>query len=284
MLPLSWLAPSRMWRHVSRMFAPLLARLALSPRKNVRSIQALAGGRIAGRTAREIQLETFAGHMEGSLQLFRGYRPGGWNPSIELSGHDAIKRGLAEGKGVILWISLFVSYSLTAKIALHRAGYAVSHLSGPTHGYPNTWIGRRLLNPIRTNIEDRYLRERVVLEWANTIPALRILKRRLEDNGIVSISVTQLAERPLRVGFLAGKIKIGGGAPTLARLTGAALLPVFPIQTGVNRFSVRVGPRIAVSTGIAPALAIERAVEDYAALLKSYVIEYPGQWLGWQGL
>ncbi len=43
-------------------------------------------------------------------------------------------------------------------MAFHRAGLAVSHLSRASHGFSGSRLGVRVLNPIHTKVEDRYLR------------------------------------------------------------------------------------------------------------------------------
>jgi lauroyl/myristoyl acyltransferase len=282
MAPISWLTPPKAWRFMATVFAPIAARLALSAEENTREIEALAGDRLAGRTAKDVQLDAFAAFIEGNLQLLRDYRPGGWNPHIELFGQEGIDGGLSEGRGVILWMSFFTAYSLVAKIALHQAGYSVSHLSHPKHGYSNTRFARRFLNPIRTTVEQRYLYERVVLSQDSSIAALRVLQERLESNGVVSITATPQGQKPVATRFLAGEFLLAGGAPTLASLTGAALLPVFPIQTGANEFRVTIGTRIEIPDR--SVTAVETAVNEYAAQLEKYVLEYPGQWRGWHTL
>ena len=52
---------------------------------------------------------------------------------------------------------------LVSKMALHRAGYGLVHLSRSEHGYSSTIFGMRCLNPLRSRIESRYLAERVVI-------------------------------------------------------------------------------------------------------------------------
>ncbi len=284
MLPVSWLAPPSFWRRMANLFAPVAGKLAGSTQESVQRIGDLAGDCIPEQTPDRILADTFAAFVEGNLQLLRDYRPGGWNPTIELTGQDRLDEAMSQGRGVILWMSLFVSYSLVAKIAFHRAGYAVSHLSHPKHGYSNTRFARRFLNPIRIAVEMRYIRERVVLSQESSVAALRALQKRLEANEIVSFTVTPMAQQPVKARFLAGELDIAGGAPSLALRSGAALLPVFPVQTGANEFSVEIGPRIEMSRSISRAAAIQGAVDEYARQLEPYVRSHPGQWRGWQTL
>ena len=164
---------------------------------------------------------------------------------------------------------------------LHRAGYAVSHLSHPRHGFSSTRFGMRCLNPVHTRAEDRYLRERVRLSPDAAGAALATLGDRLGGNGVVSISVRGDSRRPAMVLFLGGEIRIAVGAPVLAHKSAAALLPVFPLRTGEDGFTVFVEPALEIDPALDRRVAVADALGRYARLLERYVLDYPGQWLGW---
>ena len=78
------------------------------------------------------------------------------------------------------------------KIALHRAGYRIVHLSHPRHGFSSSSFGVRYLNPVHRRAEDRYLAERVVLSLASPVGAMRTLMQRLKSNGVVTVTVRDL--------------------------------------------------------------------------------------------
>ena len=102
------------------------------------------------------------------------------------------------------------------KLALHEAGYAVAHLSRDTHGFSTTRFGRRVLNPIQTRVERRYLAERLVMSDERSVGPLRELAARLKQNRLVSITLAREWRRTRLVPFLDGYIRIATGALALA--------------------------------------------------------------------
>ena len=100
---------------------------------------------------------------------------------------------------------------------------------------------------------------------------------RLQENGIVSITVRGAARRPIDAPFLAGRYSIAPGAPYLAAKTGAALLPTHTVRLTDGHYRVTLEPPIDVD-GTA---AIEAAGQDYARRLEPHVLRDPGQWIDW---
>ena len=176
-----------------------------------------------------------------------------------------------EGRGAILWIGHFVHGDLVAKMAFDRAGLAVNHLSHPRHGFSSSRFGMNCLNRVKTAAEDRHLASRVLLDDSRPTAAMKTLRRCLKHNGVVSISVRGADRNSQSVRCLDGEISIARGAARLARATGAALLPVFPVRNGDGGFTVHVE---------AP-LDLENAEAGYAGRLEHHILAYPGQWLGW---
>lgn len=280
---ISWIAPPQAWRGLARRFAPLYApgRGAGSRARLLERIErTYAPGQ--GTPWLEAALEQI-GEEEilALIETLREYRPGGWAPEIELSGQARLEAALARGKGAVLWIGHFVHAALIPKMAFHRAGFPLAHLSHPRHGFSKSWMGVHLLNPVKRVVEDRYLRARVMLEPGGPAAAMADLAVRLSENGVVSILGTGAARRPSSAPFLGGEIKLATGAPRLAYTSGAALLPVIPVRTGCGGFSVVVEPAIAVDPSLPRQDAVESAVRAYAKVLERHVTAYPGQWQGW---
>ena len=90
---------------------------------------------------------------------------------------------------------------------------------------------------------------------------------------MVSISVRGDGGNSRAIRFFDGEVSIAAGAPKLAALSGAALLPVFPVRNAAGGFTVFVEPALDVRG--------DGALRRYAALLEKYVLTYPAQWLGW---
>lgn len=277
----SWFLPQKTWKGVSRLVAPLPISFALQHRENLKRIEAVIAEHPITLSPREIQLESMVGFILSNLQVLREYRPGGWKPEIKLEGVEHIEAALQQGRGAILWVAHFNAYSLIAKIALKRAGYRTSHLSLWRHGYSSTRFGLRFLNPIRTAVEERYLRERIIIEPESSKAAMAKLRERLKENAIVSITATSDAKRPAVVPFLSGEIRLAVGAPYTAYETGAALLPLIPVEETDGSFSVVIMPPLQRNGGEALSEYLDQATRRYAAIIEPYVLKKPGQWRGW---
>jgi lauroyl/myristoyl acyltransferase len=215
------------------------------------------------------------------LQLLRSYRPGGWNPPIRLHGTEHVEAALARGRGAILWVGMTVYADLVAKMAFHRAGFEVSHLSRASHGFSDSRFGARCLNPIQTRVEDRFLRQRVSLSSLGSRAALARLEERLAENGVVSVTVHRTARRPVAAPFLDGELVLAPGAAVLAQRSSAALLPVFAWRDEAEGLTIIIEAPLEVATDGDGRVLVEAVVRDYAARLAPHVLSYPGQWTGW---
>lgn len=201
---------------------------------------------------------------------------------VELDGSDVIDAALARGNGVILWVSDFLYARDVAKIALSRAGYRASHLSQPEHGFSDSAFGIRVLNPIRTRFESRYLHERIVYQRSQPGEAVQRLLQRLSENGVVSITATAAEGRNLyEAEFLNGRLRLAPGAPRFGFRTGAPVLPVFVIpDPDAPRFRAVVERPLKMDKA-GEAVAMATAVQDYVGRLSNYVRQWPHLWAGW---
>ncbi len=285
---ISWFIPETNWGRISGAIAALNSRL--KPTRTRSRIECIRVGLGRSRIAtpiREVEARCRAALYEELLQLLREYRPGGWRPVIRLTGREHIEAALARGHGAVLWISEFVFCSLVAKIALHQAGFSVSHLSRPEHGPSPTRFGMRFLNPIVTHIENRYLGGRVEIGPEGAGHAMKELDQRLRFNGIVSIRAmvdaqarTQ-ARNSIQVPFLHGSISLSTGPANFALKAGAPLLPVFAMRTAAGEFEVDIGRPFDVEgqpDGKSPHVA---ALQQYAETLEAYVLRFPHLWPNW---
>ena len=281
----SWALPERFWRRFCAAVAPVSVRMLTSdPASTVRKVGEILGRRRVGRTPESIVKDVAGANIEATVQFLRDYRPGGWKPAMQLVGREHVEAALERGSGAILWIGNFAYRDLVPKMAFHRAGYAVSHLSHPRHGFSKTRFAMRTLNRIPANRGDRYLRERVLLSLQGPVGAMRALSRRLRENGVVSITVGGVARHPVMVPFMDGRIRMATGAPDLARATKAALLPVFPVRNEAGLLTVEVAPPLEVPDASTRSEATAAVLRQYAELLEAQVLKHPGQWMGWFSL
>lgn len=280
-IPPAWLLPEWSWAPILRMAArvPLFT--------NQRAIRARARDIAAALDvpmpqARRIARALRAAIYEMSLQDLRGWRPGGWRPQITVEGRALLEASIGEGKGVLLWIAPFVFYSGAAKIGLDRLGYRTSHLSSPVHGFSETRFGVRFLNRIRCIPEDRHIEQRIVFDSAAPTTAMRRMVRALKAGGVVSIvAASTEGFDTVKAPLFGGSIKVATGAPRLAGLTGAPLLPLFVVREPGGRFRIAIEPPIALD---AAQTTEERCLAACSALFRRaepWIRDYPGQWRGW---
>ena len=105
----------------------------------------------------------------------------------------------------------------------------------------------RYLNWIQRAPEDRHLAERIELPLGGQNAALNVIVRRLRANRVVSITAQRGTGKTVNVPFLEGTLPLAPGAPSLAHMTGATLLPVFAFRDESGVVDVTVEPPIEIA-------------------------------------
>lgn len=278
----AWLLPEKLWAPVWRAIArsPVL-RTRRDIKRNANNIKA-ALGEPAGRRAEAIACDLNAAVYELCMQDLRAWRPGGWHPKIMLEGEDHLQSALARKNGAILWVAPFVFNSGPTKIALHQRGYRVSHLSSPRHGFSQTRLAIAFLNRIRCIPEDRYLSQRIVFDQGAPSTAMRRMIRALKAGEIVSIVATSTEGSDLIKGpMLGGWLLVAVGAPRLAALTGAPLLPVFTVRDPAAGFRTIIDAPIEIACDRSSDERCAAAVIEYLERSEPWVRKFPEQWRAW---
>ena len=290
-LPLLWIMAlslrERRWAAACRRLESAKARLRFfDPGPVGRIAERAIGASQPGFDARGFALDSAAGRSEHHLQILRAISPGGWNARIELVGREHLDAALAAGHGAVLWVAHFCFNALAAKKAMAAAGYRVSHISRPEHGFSKSRVGIATVNRLRVRAELAYLDGRIVIDrdkpMAATLAAQRLLKR----NGIVSITAGAWeGQRLAKFDLLGGKLELAVGAPGLARLSGAALLPVFALRdSGDATLRVTVEPPIPIGKGGDADAALQEATQRFGERMEPYVRREPAQWRDWKNL
>ena len=250
--------------------------------KTARAIQSAAVEPDA-RRAMTVAYDLQGAVYELRMQNLRAWRPGGWSPKIKVEGAAHLDAALAQGRGAILWVGHFAFNSNTTKMALHRLGHRILHLSRPEHGFSKTRFGIAILNPVRCIPEDRWLAQRVVFDRRAPAAAMRKLVQALRAGKPVSITAGNWEGSDLAEGELCGgRIAVATGAARLAAATGAALLPVFSVRDPKLGFRVVIEAPIELQrTGEIDALS-GAAVAEFLRRHEPWVRGFPDQWRGWK--
>lgn len=274
---LAWSLPPRWWAAVCRPWARLSVRLHSARTARQRERLRALFGPMTVNDADRLSASIVEAHHLSQLQLLRCHRIGGWRPHIDFVGRDHVTRALEAGKGAILWVSPTSYAMLVTKMALAREGFEVSHLSREQHGFSASRLGMRLLNPILTSVEERYLKERLVMSAEDSARALVALVQRLRSNQLVSMTVGPLGHRTHAVPLENGALWMAEGAPVLAFRTGAALLPVFTVRTADDSFATVVEPPLSTAPNLDRAAAVQASLAGYVAVLERYLARWPEQ-------
>jgi lauroyl/myristoyl acyltransferase len=260
---LAWCVPVRHWDGVADAAAGLQAGTRA---RLTRRIAAILGPATPRGRVEAIAHQHLALLRVDQLAFLRSHGPGGWDARTSLAGAEHLEAALAAGRGAIIWMTPTVFGPLAGKRALCEAGHRPHHLSHPGHGFSSvSRVARRLINPIRTRVEDRYLAERVMLgEGGQAHTALRRLGELLRRNAVVSITVGGRGTRVTRATFLHGSLLVASGAPHLAARTGAALLPATTWRTADGGFVTRIGAPLRTA-GAEAALAMADGFAAFAS-------------------
>jgi len=274
--PVSLFVPRKRWPKCCRAYAGAASKLRISkPLRTAEILAQLQSDDCAETKSDSGYRRCLEMTFESRLQVVDQNLLQRWQPKVPVAGMNHIDAALESGRGAILWISPFAFSDLVAKIGLAQAGYGVSHLSRPEHGFSESVFGIKVLNRLRTRVEDRYLQDRVRIDANSEKRAMLSLRRILKNNGIVGITVGSQTKNPHRLSLGHGELSISVGAIRLALLAKAPLLPVFGVRTADMAFKVHVEPPINAAGS-----DTESAIQQYADVLQQYIDRYPYQYRG----
>ena len=169
-------------------------------------------------------------------------------------------------------------------MALQKAGYRATQLSRPTHGFGRSGAAVRLLNPIWMRVEERFLKERVLIPGIETEPAIKTLRSRIAANGIVVITVGSEARHTVEVPFLKHRLRLATGPIYIAQSSGATLLPAFAVRRTDGAFDVTIEAPLSLPPLEAGRERLTEVAEALARRIEPYAQTYPEQWGGWNEL
>ncbi|MCB1486278.1 MAG: hypothetical protein KDJ88_02345 [Bauldia sp.] len=232
--------------------------------------------------ADSVALEARAARLEHFMQILAGKSGAALQP--RLTGREGLESALAAQRGAVLWVAHFAYAPLAAKAALMSAGHRTWHMSRPEHGFSKTRFGIAALNPLRWRVEERYLAGRILIDRKNPAAATLRARRLLGDNGIVSITAGDWeGARVLEVPFGPGTVGISNGAPALAHLAGAALIPVVTVRESPGApIDVILLPPLLPDRSASRNEWVEVAAGHFAEQVAPYVTRFPGQWRDWR--
>jgi len=278
---LAWTTSPRHWHKIAARWGRLESQLhPARTQANVKRLGPLVASVSGLPDALDIERGILAGQIEERFQYLRAHRPGGWEPVIRIHGSENVDAVRASKRGLLFWGSSFAFNDLIAKIALHRMGLNVYHYTRPVHGLSNTRFGIRVLNPVRTAIECRYLGARVSGE-EKIAQAMTVLRDHLQAGGAVSIKTGNRGRRRASAPFFGGRLELATGTVTLAHRWGAALVPTYTLRRDDGSFDFFIGEPLDTDAADEESRA-QAVVDSYARQIEPIVLADALQWRGWR--
>jgi lauroyl/myristoyl acyltransferase len=139
----------------------------------------------------------------------------------------------------------------------------------------------KFLNPVRNRIDDRYIKAPVILHEENAVEVMHVLGAHLDANEAVRISASGASGEPYEMPFLGGTLCLALGAPTLAILHDAPLIPTFCIPDGSGGFDLIVEAPLTDGSEKATFERARALARQYAVILERYVKRHPQVWRCW---
>ena len=201
-------------------------------------------------------------------------------------GEDHLRQALASGRGVILWISNHWAGMSTLKRALHDRGlpvhkvHAEQHLGGFS-GEGDTWVEQRIITPFFDRHESAIVAGIVTIK-RGSLSVGRHLAALLHANAIVCVSADgHNGRRFVPYRFLGIDEAFPTGAVTLARTSGAPLLPAFCLPGPGRRMRLVIEPAIAVPAVSERDEIVRSAIARYLARLERHARRHPSLYVNW---
>jgi len=199
--------------------------------------------------------------------------------------HGALKMG----KGVILWESNGFGRRLLAKRILSENGFLIHQIHGAndlggflTENGSATWVRRRLIRRFFYRREERFVVEIINLPSANSLEFTRVLLNLLNRNAVLCVSGDgRTGQKLIPIEFLGEATLFAPGMISLAKLSGAPILPMFCLQKRTGAISLTIESPISIAKDADRERGLKDSLKEYAGLLEGYIRRYPQLYRNW---
>ena len=202
---------------------------------------------------------------------------------LAMEGIENLDRALERGKGAILVHMHFGSKQFPL-VGLGLSGYTVNQV-----GYRDpeaedySFIHKNVHLRIRMHIEDRFKAKHIHVN-----KSLRPLYNALAKNEVVMITgdgiggIRGHGDNYIPVRFLGKTMMFPPGPARIARRTGAALIPLFCVQTDHWRYRAIFEEPVDIAISDDRLADARVNTERYAAVFERYVRAHPDHWMFWE--
>lgn len=168
---------------------------------------------------------------------------------------------------------------MLGKVALLERGFHLCQLHGSQHGGSESLLGQKVVRGIYRKAETRLFVEVIDID-DDSLGYLRRVVKRLRQNCVVCVSALgEVGRKFISLELLNTRHYFATGVVSLARMSGAALVPLFCLREADGQYRLFLEKPIALGNEGDEATA--QAIAQYVRLLESYIRRYPEQWSRW---
>jgi lauroyl/myristoyl acyltransferase len=209
--------------------------------------------------------------------------------TIPLRGEEHLHAALGRGAGVIFLESNSFGSRALARRVLHANGYALHQVHAEQHigsGFSIQWEQwnwaaarfRRFFEPY----ELKFVTEMIYLPNSDSLAFTRLLLVNLKRNAMICMAGDgRHSQRMIDLPFLGVQRRFSTGMISLARASGATLLPLYCIVHADGKTETIIEAPIDVSSEPSREVNLIAGVHRIASILEQYCRKYPDQFYGW---
>jgi len=208
---------------------------------------------------------------------------------MPLRGEAHLREALSRGKGVILLESNNFGSRIMARRIVSAHGYPLHQVHMVIHlgsGFvvrpaDRNWASA-MLGRYFDKCEKEFLEEIIYLPPTDSMAFTRTMLDRLQRNAIICLAGDgRYGQRLVEVPFLGVPKTFSTGMMSLARSSGAAVLPLFCPAKGYSGFEAIIEAPIDVEASPGRDASVKAAVAQFSDVLGRYASKYKDQYSGW---
>jgi lauroyl/myristoyl acyltransferase len=242
-------------------------------------------GKLTADQKRTIVKGAFYGFWQ---ETFSSLSPGVERSGVKLLGLEHLRGALKNNRGVILWENKSFGRRFVAKQILHENGFPLLQVHAENHlgsllgdSRPATRARRDVINPFIEACAKQFLAEIIYLPTSDSLAFARTLLDRLRQNAILCVAGDgKMGQKLIPLKFLGRSDVFSTGMVSLAKISGASILPMFCLLESDGKTRLIIERPIQLETGERERV-VENTLARYVDSLESYVYKYPDQYRNW---
>ncbi len=289
----SWSSSPKIREFAARSMASIAYHISREKRRlSLKNISEVFGKGLSDKQKHELVRANFYEFWSEIFSLPASGKDSSEFKTSEIRGLEYLQNALKRGRGAILWESNSFGRRNLSKQILHKNGFLIYQVHAEYHmgGFAGanstiTWVTRNLVKPYFEKYQKKFVADIIYIPRSDSLVFTRQLMNLLKQNEIICITGDGiLGKKLLPIKFLGHTRLFSTGMVSLARLSGASILPIFCIENGDGNVCLIIEPPIKTEGNAGREEELESSVAEYAGLLESYIRRYPEKYRSWHHL